>query len=306
MVTALRSAATESEWEERRAEILSVRTTSDDKQEFFVHWDQFNKRLDEWIPADRVVLSKELELPRPKPSKIAQVQGTPANKQSKGAPRNKKNGHLAAPGTGASPSPGPGPSKGSLKRKLPHDEQDEDGGEVGDGDEPMLDLAAPVDDAPRPVVQSKQEEIEKLRTSGSMTQSLGEIARVKNLNRIQIGKHEVEAWYFSPYPREFAHAPLIYICEFCLGFADTYYRFFRHRQRCTLLHPPGNEIYRHEDISFFEIDGKKQPTWCRNLSLLSKLFLDQYVCFLPQRLPLTIPLARHCIMTSNPSCIMLW
>ena len=144
-----------------------------------------------------------------------------------------------------------------------------------------LDLAAPVEEVSRPVVHSKQEEIEKLRTSGSMTQSLGEIARVKNLNRVQIGRHEVEAWYFSPYPREFAHAPLIYICEFCLSFYDSSYRFQRHRLRCTLLHPPGNEIYRHEDISFFEIDGKKQSTWCRNLSLLSKLFLDQYISQYP-------------------------
>jgi histone acetyltransferase HTATIP len=48
----------------------------------------------------------------------------------------------------------------------------------------------------------------------------------------------------------------------------------RHRHKCTLLHPPGNEIYRHEDISFFEIDGRKQKTWCRNLCLLSKCFLD--------------------------------
>jgi len=48
----------------------------------------------------------------------------------------------------------------------------------------------------------------------------------------------------------------------------------RHRHRCTMLHPPGNEIYRHEDVSFFELDGKRQLTWCRNLSLLSKCFLD--------------------------------
>ena len=94
--------------EERRAEILSMRTTVDDKTEFFVHWDQFNKRLDEWIPQDRVLLTKELELPKPKQSKLPPAQGTPVNKQqSKGAPRNKKNGHLAAPSAAASPSPGP-------------------------------------------------------------------------------------------------------------------------------------------------------------------------------------------------------
>ncbi|KAH7108525.1 acyl-CoA N-acyltransferase [Auriculariales sp. MPI-PUGE-AT-0066] len=277
MVAALRAGVNANEWEERRAEILSIRTTKDNSQEFFVHWDQFNKRLDEWIPQDRVLLTKELELPRPKPSKVVTAHATPNQKQVKGQPvRNKKNGNLGTQGSMASvgASPGPGPSKGSLKRKQPHDELDEDGAD-GEADGDMtLDLAAPVEETHRLVVHSKQEEIEKLRTSGSMTQSLGEIARVKNLNRIQIGRHEVEAWYFSPYPREFAHEPLIYICEFCLGFAESHFRFQRHRLRCTLLHPPGNEIYRHEDISFFEIDGKKQPTWCRNLSLLSKLFLD--------------------------------
>jgi histone acetyltransferase HTATIP len=186
-----------------------------------------------------------------------------------------------------SPSP-------SLKRKLPHDETEEDDEpeesdadadadadmEVdGEGDVETLDLSN-VDETPvLPSVStySKEQEIEKLRTSGSMTQSISEIARVKNLNRLQIGKHEVEAWYFSPYPKEYAHLPILYICEFCLSFYPSPMMISRHRRRCTMLHPPGNEIYRHEDISFYEIDGKRQLTWCRNLSLLSKCFLDQYV-----------------------------
>ncbi len=110
-----------------------------------------------------------------------------------------------------------------------------------------------------------------------MTQSVSEIARVKNLNRLSIGRHEVDTWYFSPYPQEYAHLPVLYICEFCLAYFPSQFMSTRHRKRCTLLCPPGNEIYRHEDLSFFEIDGKKQLTYCRNLSLLSKCFLDQYV-----------------------------
>lgn len=121
---------------------------------------------------------------------------------------------------------------------------------------------------------SKAREIEKLRTQGSMTQSHSEISRVKNLDKIQMGRHEVEAWYFSPYPIEFAHIPTLYICEFCLSFFPSEKMIERHRKKCTLHHPPGNEIYRHEEISFFEIDGRKQKTWCRNLCLLSKCFLD--------------------------------
>jgi len=121
---------------------------------------------------------------------------------------------------------------------------------------------------------SKSREIEKLRTQGSMTQSHSEVSRVKNLDRIAIGRHLVEAWYFSPYPVEYAHTPILYVCEFCLGFWASEKQIERHRTKCTLHHPPGNEIYRHEEISFFEIDGRKQKTWCRNLCLLSKAFLD--------------------------------
>jgi histone acetyltransferase HTATIP len=46
------------------------------------------------------------------------------------------------------------------------------------------------------------------------------------------------------------------------------------KTKCTLTHPPGNEIYRHGTISFFEIDGRKNKTYAHNMCLLAKLFLD--------------------------------
>ena len=121
---------------------------------------------------------------------------------------------------------------------------------------------------------SREEEIEKLRTGGSMTQNQTEISRVRNLNRIQMGAHEMEPWYFSPYPISYTDAEMVYICETCLSYFDSLTPFTRHRAKCTLLHPPGNEIYRDDYVSFFEIDGRRQRRWCRNLCLLSKLFLD--------------------------------
>lgn len=60
----------------------------------------------------------------------------------------------------------------------------------------------------------------------------------------------------------------------CLDYFPSPKMLSRHRTKCNLFHPPGNEIYRHEDISFYEIDGRRQKTWCRNLCLLSKCFLD--------------------------------
>ncbi|CEP12450.1 hypothetical protein [Parasitella parasitica] len=94
-----------------------------------------------------------------------------------------------------------------------------------------------------------------------------------------MGQHEVNTWYFSPYPEEYAYCDTLYICEFCLLYYASHKRLERHRTRCQLQHPPGNEIYRKDDISFFEIDGRKQKTWCRNLCLLSKLFLDHKMLY---------------------------
>jgi histone acetyltransferase HTATIP len=47
-----------------------------------------------------------------------------------------------------------------------------------------------------------------------------------------------------------------------------------HARECEIRHPPGNEIYRNNELSFFELDGHIQKNYCRNLCLLSKLFLD--------------------------------
>ncbi|CAG8472520.1 6954_t:CDS:2 [Cetraspora pellucida] len=100
-------------------------------------------------------------------------------------------------------------------------------------------------------------------------------ARVKNLEAIWFGEHYLQTWYFSPYPQEYTEARVIYICEFCLYHFASEKQFERHCKKCTIRHPPGNEIYRDGDVSFFEIDGARQVTYCQNLSLLSKLFLDQ-------------------------------
>lgn len=138
----------------------------------------------------------------------------------------------------------------------------------------IQDAAAAAKAAPPDVPYSRADEIEKLRTGGSMTQNLAEISRVRNFDRIQMGYHEIEPWYFSPYPQEFTDSEMVYICEFCLDYFPELKPFERHCAKCTLRHPPGNEIYRDDYISFFEIDGRRQRTWCRNLCLLSKLFLD--------------------------------
>ena len=52
------------EGEKRKAELLSI-AIRQGQTKFYVHYEDFNKRLDEWIAADRIDLSREVEWPAP-------------------------------------------------------------------------------------------------------------------------------------------------------------------------------------------------------------------------------------------------
>ena len=282
----------------RRAEILSKKTTKSGMQ-FYCNFDQFNKRLDEWVPLARIDFTQDVEWPNPEKDKPKE------GKAKKGSAPSKK---TAVPKKGQKR-----PSKASKNSKreqsmsiseatTPHPwtefaesqnariEESNERGAVDDvttpatagGDEMDIDdsdsQSATADKKQQGGgangAYSREEEIEKLRTSGSMTQNAAEIARIRNISKVQFGKHDLFPWYFSPYPEAYSQEDIIYICEFCLSYFNDTKAFTRHRHKCTLLHPPGNEIYRDDYVSFFEIDGRRQRTWCRNLCLLSKMFLD--------------------------------
>jgi histone acetyltransferase MYST1 len=99
------------------------------------------------------------------------------------------------------------------------------------------------------------------------------ITRVKNVQKIEIGRYEVDTWYFSPYPEEY-WGDKMYLCEFTLKYMRKRKTLLRHKQKCQLRHPPGNEIYREGNLSVFEVDGKTNKIYCQNLCLMAKLFLD--------------------------------
>jgi len=101
-----------------------------------------------------------------------------------------------------------------------------------------------------------------------------EVTRVKNIERIFMGQWEVEAWYFSPYPDEYAKQERLFVCEFCLKYMKKKKTMLRHRGECQYRRPPGTEIYREVNLSVFEVDGKEHRVYCQNLCLLAKLFLD--------------------------------
>lgn len=72
------------------------------------------------------------------------------------------------------------------------------------------------------------------------------LPNVKGTKYIEIGSHQMEVWYQSPYPDEFTDVPKLYICEYCLGYMKTKTRYNRHRDKCVWRYPPGEEVYRYE------------------------------------------------------------
>ncbi|KAL6450776.1 ESA1 Histone acetyltransferase ESA1 [Candida maltosa Xu316] len=230
--------------ENRLAEILQEHMKKGRKV-YYVHYQDFNKRLDEWIEVDRIDFTRSLILPEVK----TDTKETTKKKKNKSKGATKMN---SASGT---------PQPSESQPIMGEDEMDLENLNVQGLKRPGEEF-------------SREEEIKKLRTSGSMTQNHSEVARVRNLSSIILGEHVIEPWYFSPYPIELTEEDEIYICDFSLCYFGSRKQFERFRSKCSLKHPPGNEIYRDSKVSFWEIDGRKQRTWCRNLCLLSKLFLD--------------------------------
>ncbi|KAI9781901.1 MAG: hypothetical protein M1835_004157 [Candelina submexicana] len=108
-------------------------------------------------------------------------------------------------------------------------------------------------------------------TEGRATQKVaGPPSKIKCIN---FGGHEIDTWYAAPYPEEYSRNRVLYICEFCLKYMNSDYVAWRHKLKCPAKHPPGDEIYREQSVSVFEVDGRKNPVYCQNLCLLAKLFL---------------------------------
>ena len=112
------------------------------------------------------------------------------------------------------------------------------------------------------------------------SKSSGQPSKIKCIN---FGQYEIDTWHAAPYPEEYSRNKHLYLCEFCLKYMSSDFVAWRHKLKCSAKHPPGDEIYRDNvvnpetgaetTLSFFEVDGRRNPLYCQNLCLLAKLFL---------------------------------
>ncbi|KAK9824356.1 hypothetical protein WJX72_009663 [[Myrmecia] bisecta] len=225
---------------QRAAEVVGTRTDEEGGTVYYVHYVDCDKRLDEWVPASRL-------LP------CATTAAAPV---------------LAVPRLTSLPSIGSeltssvtGDQKMTRRLKRRYDE--------------IHHVPAGVEDL-APIDQHLEKEHQ-------------EKTKVKNIQVIELGKYEMDTWYYSPYPEPYASLDKLYVCEFSLKYFKKKKTLLRHLAKCELRHPPGDEIYRSPapgpgeegnpaaadpQIAVFEVDGKKNKVYCQSLCLLSKLFLD--------------------------------
>merc|ERR1719193_517518 len=193
-----------------QAEVIQQRVNEIENQyEYYVHYENFNRRLDEWVLRDRIMASY----------------GTEAEK-----------GHEL----------GDSDRKITRNQKRKHDEINH--------------------------VQKTYAEMDP--TTAALEKEHETLTKVKYIDRVQIGKHEIDTWYFSPYPEEYGKCSKLWICEYCLKYMRLEKSYNYHQYECTQRQPNGKEIYRKGSISIYEVDGSNFKLYCQNLCLLAKLFLD--------------------------------
>ncbi|XP_060530634.1 histone acetyltransferase Tip60 [Cylas formicarius] len=234
------------------AEIISIKDMQGSKY-YYVHYVDFNKRLDEWVTEESLD-TRKVHFPRKDT-----CTGTGVSTPKKLLIGSGNNGTISRPSSpilnnaelvnGNAVLAAALQKRMNRKRKGPSLESE-------DSQDGVVPPAGP-------------------RQSGSMVSHHDDVVtRMKNIEMIELGMHRIKPWYFAPYPQEMVHLPCIYICEFCLKYRKNRKCLERHLVKCNLRHPPGNEIYRKDTISFFEIDGRKNKVYAQNLCLLAKLFLD--------------------------------
>ncbi|KAJ9056328.1 Histone acetyltransferase, variant 2 [Entomophthora muscae] len=121
------------------------------------------------------------------------------------------------------------------------------------------------------------EEEERVKSGFGKSLNTASNAKTSSGSRIQklvFGDFILDTWYSAPYPEEYSRHSTLYSCEFCLKYMKSAYTAYRHKIKCKLRRPPGDEIYRDENISVFEVDGRKNKIYCQNLCLIAKMFLD--------------------------------
>lgn len=243
---------------------------------YYVHYRDFNRRLDEWISMDRIVsppsignakaraLKKQEDKLKRKLAKLEEQQ------QAAAAAEEKEEKVEAAAGASTGPA---GPRM--TRRQRRKSDVMTPAGEPEEGEAPSVAAAAaekevvvkiaPITAAAETTVIGgqhvaitipAQELDEHEGLDEASLREHEEVTKVKNVAFMELGEYRMETWYYSPLPKELlseqGYIEILYVCEFSLGMFSRKSDLLRYQARelpKNRRHPPGNEIYRNGNLS---------------------------------------------------------
>lgn len=71
-------------------------------------------------------------------------------------------------------------------------------------------------------------------TTAALEKEHEAITKIKYINKVQLGKYEIDTWYFSPFPAEYQKEAKIWICEYCLKYSKLE-KSFKYHMVCIKL-----------------------------------------------------------------------
>jgi len=234
---------------------------------YYVHYADFNRRMDEWVKPDRV-------------SRTPTAAAASAAAEGRVAPSTAAAEECAAPATTVAP---PAAAAAAASPEAPLETSPEaprvfagGSGALAFGAARKRRKADSAADALTSVEDMEHDEHEGLDEASLREHE--EVTKVKNVGRVELGRFTVETWYFSPYPKEYypgGYVDELFIDELTFGFYRSRRELFRARARTRGPRaPPGDEIYRSGDLAMFAVDGDADTRYCQHLCYFAKLFLD--------------------------------
>jgi hypothetical protein len=106
-----------------------------------------------------------------------------------------------------------------------------------------------------------------------------EITKIKNISNVVFGRHEIECWYFSPFPKEYhpdGPVDFLYYCEFSM-------RFFRSKEELLRYFLASNGMCvamgRFRMLMYFNvIDIKASLVYCDTRLAMKFIVMKMYQC----------------------------
>mmetsp|Transcript_8323 Transcript_8323/g.23098 ORF Transcript_8323/g.23098 Transcript_8323/m.23098 type:complete len:470 (-) Transcript_8323:1128-2537(-) len=293
----------------RLCDIIDRRVQADGIWRYYVHYRALNRRMDEWISLDRIASppsvgnAKARALKKEEERQKREQQRRQEEEKLLEAPRSRRRTSTVAGGdASAAGEAGADGRRTRLRRKTSVIVNDNDDATVaasnveeGDSKERGQKMnhhqkkevvALPTDAITHTVgehvvatVQAQELDEHEGLDEASLREH-EEVTKVKNVSFLELGRHQMETWYFSPLPKELlgpnGQIEVLYVCEFTfrLFARKSELRHFQSRLAVEKRHPPGNEIYRCGNLAMFEIDGLAEKIYAQNLCYIAKLFLD--------------------------------